>query len=258
MKWFFLVLVVIVFFVSVYSFINRHRFVSLFKKGNCIVTGLRGCGKDMAFSIVVNARKKNYISNVNYSDPKKKYKCFEFDTKVWELSKNTYQDFADGTLKQYVYPYPDDIDYYISDAGVYFPSQYCNELVKKYKGAPLFQALSRHLGDCNVHCNVQNLNRLWDKIREQSDLYIRMADCKVFFRKLVFLRAYVYETEESCSARLVPPYFGVGSKAKDRKNAWICAHGKVQRISFFAKLPYAYDSRRFKRLLENGLKDYES
>lgn len=256
MIWVFLAIAVVFVLVVLYSKFQKRAFVRLFEKGNCIVSGLRGCGKDMAFSIVVNTRKKNYISNIDYSSPKKKFKRFEFDVKVWELSGNTYKDFADGTLKKFVYPYPDDIDYYISDAGVYFPSQYCTELVRCYGGAPFFQALSRHLGDCNVHCNVQNMPRLWDKIREQSDIYIRMDKCKVF-KKIVFIRSYVYEMEESCNARLVPPRFGMGKSGKDRRIAWESQHGKVRKISFFTRLPYAYDSRRFKKLLENGLKDYE-
>lgn len=255
MIWFIIAFLGVVALVWIYSFINKRRFVKLFEQGNCIVSGLRGRGKDMAFCIVINARKKNYISNVEYSSPKKKFKHFEFDENVWELAGNSYEDFADGTLKHYVYPYPDDIDYYISDVGVYFPSQYQKQLVQKYGSAPFFQALSRHLGDCNVHCNTQNMPRVWDKIREQSDIYIRMDGCKVLFKRLVFLRSYVYETEESCNARLVPPSFGIGSKGKDRRIQWETAHGKIKRISFFAKLPFSYDSRRFKRLLENGLKD---
>lgn len=183
---------------------------------------------------------------------------FDFDIKVWELSGNTYDDFANGTLKQYVYPYPDDIDYYISDAGVYFPAQYCQELVKKYQSAPFFQALSRHLGDCNVHCNVQNMPRVWDKIREQSDIFIRMDKCKKLFGKLFYVRSYVYDNEDACNKRVVPPKFGMGGKGKDRRVQWESVNGHVRKIAFFTKLPYAYDSRRFKRLLENGLKDYET
>lgn len=256
MIWVFLAVMGLILIIGIYSFFNKRAFISLFNRGNCIVTGLRGCGKDMAFAVVINARKKNYISNVQYTNPKKKYKRFDFDIKVWELAQNTYKNFTDNSVKKYVYPYPDDIDYYISDAGVYFPSQYCTELVKKYTSVPLFQALSRHLGDCNVHCNVQNIGRLWDKIREQSDIYIRMDKCRVI-GKIVFLRSYVYETEESCALRLVPPNFGFGKHAKDRKNAWLTAHGRVRKLSFFTRLPYAYDSRSFKRILENGCVGYE-
>ena len=57
----FWIVVAIVFIVLAFSFINRAYFYSLFRKGNVIVTGLRGCGKDMAFCLAINHYKKNYI-----------------------------------------------------------------------------------------------------------------------------------------------------------------------------------------------------
>lgn len=257
MFWFIVVALLVVFVVLVIvSAVNKKRFVGLFSQGNVIVTGLRGRGKDMAFCVVVNARKKNYISNVEYSSPKKGYKCFPLDLKVWEIAQNRYSDFVEDSVKQYVYPYPDDIDYYISDAGIYFPSQYQGELCKKYPSTPLFQALSRHLGDCNIHCNVQNLNRLWDKIREQSDIYVQMYKCRHIFGKLFRITAYVYDNQESCSNRLVPPRFGFGKQGREAKYNFEIAHGKITKISFFFKLPFEYDDRRFKRIMENGCIDY--
>ena len=257
MKWVLLVIAVILLIVFVASKINKRRFVKLFNSGNVLVSGMKGRGKDFAFCVVINARKKNYISNVQYSDPKKKYQRFDFDTKVWELSGNTYTDLVDGTIKKYTYPYPDGIDYYISDAGLYFPAQYQSELVKRYKAAPMFQALSRHLGDCAVHCNVQVQNRLWDKIREQSDTYVVMKSCRHFFGKLFRLTAYSYSLEESAEKQIVPPHFGIGKRGKDQRFQFEVAHGVIKRYAFFAKLPYRYDSRRFKRILENNLIDYE-
>ena len=242
----------IVLLVCLFSYLNRSFFYSLFRKGNVIVTGLRGCGKDMAFCLAINHYKKNYISNVVYSDPKRRFKCFSFDVNVWKIGGNKYQNFADNNLKKFVYPYPDGIDYFISDAGVYFPSQYANELVSRYGGAPLFQALSRHLGDANVHCNVQNLNRLWDKIREQSDLYVCMKGCKVFFRRFVFLRGAVYETAEACEKRLTAPHYGIGKEARSRRVMFETANGRIRSFWFFARVPYRYDDRRFKRILEAG------
>ena len=110
--------------IDVVNRINQRKVINIFKNGNTMVSGLRGRGKDLLFCWVINKRKENYISNVNYSSEKKKFKRFNFDTKVWELAGNTYENLADGNIKKYVYPYPDGIDYYISDAGVYFPSQY--------------------------------------------------------------------------------------------------------------------------------------
>lgn len=230
------------------------KLVSIFDSGNVIVSGMRGRGKDMLFCLIVNRRKRDYISNVQYSDPKnKKFHCFPLDLKVWKLAGNSYQDLVSGSPAPYVYPYPDDIDYYISDSGVYFPAQFATELSKRYKSETMFQALSRHLGNANVHCNVQNPNRLWDKIREQSDLYLRMDRCKVFkCLKLVHLVSYSYELYDSFEKGLTVPWFGIGKKAKECKNAFMIQHGQIKKYSVWFNIPFIYDDRRFKHILENG------
>lgn len=253
-----IVLIVILAVVIIFSKINKRRIVSLFEHGNVIVSGMKGRGKDLLFCIVINARKRNYISNVCYSSPRKKYQHFDADFKVWELAGNDYTDLVTGEVNQYVYPYPDNIDWYISDSGIYFPAQYQGELCKRYKSAPMFQALSRQLGDCSVHCNVQNMPRVWDKIREQSDIFIRMHRSKVFFGKFCYLCAYVYSQREACENGIIPPRFGIGKTGKEARYNFEISHGKIQKISFLCMLPYKYDSRRFKKILENNCKDYEA
>lgn len=230
---------------------NKHRFVKLFDDGNVLVSGLRGRGKDMAFCVVVNHRKRDYISNVVYSDPKKRFKCFPLDLNVWNLSCNTYEDMTSGNPNPYNYPYPDGLDYYISDSGVYFPSQHSTELAKKYKGASMFVALSRHLGDSNVHCNVQNISRLWLHIREQSDIYVVMQPIKVF-KKWCRLTALVYDNCESAEKQIKIPFFGLGKIARDNKMKFEIAHGRIRKIRFWTKIPYCYDDRRFKKILESN------
>lgn len=258
MIWVIIIIIAIFTFFFIINKWKKKSFVKLFNRGNVMVSGMKGRGKDMAFCIVINEKKKNYISNVQYSDPKKKYQKFDFDTKVWELAGNTYKDLITGEIKPYNYPYPDGIDYYISDAGIYYPAQYQGELVKRYQGAPLFQALSRHLGDCCVHCNSQKQNRVWDKIREQSDTYIVMKKCLVIPKtKFVWLKAYSYELEESAEKQIKMPWFGVGKKAREAKNQFQIIHGEIKKHTFLTRIPYKYDSRRFKRILENNCKDYE-
>lgn len=258
MKWIILIGIFIIAVITVINRINQRKVIRIFKEGNTTVSGLRGRGKDLLFCWIINKRKENYISNVNYSDTRKKYKRFDFDIKVWELSGNTYENISEGKIKTYVYPYPDGIDYYISDAGVYFPSQYHKELDKKYKGAPLFEALSRQLGDCNVHTNTQRQGRLWDKIREQSDQYIVMRGAKFFLKKFFMVKLSIYTNEESAEKQIKKPFFGIGKTARQAKTAFEAANGKIINICFVSKLPYNYDSRRFKKILENNLKDYEN
>lgn len=158
------------------------QIIRLFEKGNVCVCGLRGAGKDMLTSNVVARRKQPYVSNIDYTQDSN-YNVLDF-SKI-DCGKNSYMDLVRGKVKYYKYPYPSGSDIYISDAGIYLPSQYCNELNRDFKYLPTYFALSRQVSHNNVHINVQNLNRLWDKCREMSDIYIRCRFCKVLFGKLI-------------------------------------------------------------------------
>lgn len=182
-----------------------------FKKGNVCVVGLRGTGKDMLFANVVARRKQPYVSNTDYNCKRSPYLALRFDKLN---AKNNYKNFIENDIIPYDYPYPQNCDIYIADCGVYLPSQYCNELNKAYSEFPTFYALSRHVANCNVHFNVQNLNRVWDKLREQSDKYIMCNSCYYFnvpilrsfkiFKNLVFQRVTLYEKYQSCVDRVKP------------------------------------------------------
>ncbi len=252
MTWILAIIIILLCLFFFLSWRNKRKIIKLFDQGNVCVTGLRGTGKDMLFCIVINARKKDYISNVRYSDEKKKFKMYDLNTQLWDMNGNTHENFINRNIKHYEYPMEDNIDYYISDCGVYFPSTYHSELVKKYKSAPLFQALSRHLGECNIHCNAQRLNRIWDKIREQSDIYIGMKNCKCIFRR-VFISGYIYQTEEACNKLLIPPKRSLFGKARiEQENIYATMNGQIKHFWFITKIPYKYDSRRFKTLLKEA------
>ena len=151
------------------------KVLKLFEKGNVCVSGLRGTGKDVLFGNVIGRRRKEaYISNLDYGGNR-----FPFELKKLDLAGNTYKNFIAGNVKNYVFPYPLGTDVYISDAGVYFPAQHFVELNRSYDSFVAYQALSRQVSHNNVHFNAQNLNRVWDKIREQSDIYINCQWCKV-------------------------------------------------------------------------------
>lgn len=231
------------------------KIIKMFEDGNVCVTGLRGRGKDMLMSNVVVRRKKPYISNVDYKGKYSKFKRFQpldFDT------KNSYKEFISGNLQPYQYPFDDGTDIYVSDAGVYFPSQYCNELNKTFGGFVSFMALSRHLGKCNVHVNVQNLNRCWDKIREQSDLYITCNKC-VVFAGFVLQLVTLYENYDSCVSRVPPFNMKKPFMNKDRIQQWElayqkyqCTYGKVNRVVLFYRNRSKYDTRIFKSMLSEA------
>ena len=228
------------------------KILKLFSSGNVCVFGLRGRGKDMLMSNVVVRRSLPYVSNVEYGGS-----YFPLNMDEFDCGGNTYDNFIHGTIKPYKYPYADGVDIYISDVGVYFPAQYCNELNKKYGHFSTFMALSRQLGECNVHFNVQNLNRAWDKIREQSDLYICCNWCKIYFGKYVLQKVTLYEKYESACNR-VPPYRNPNVRLNsDRKlqvalskQNYRISHGDIKPLILFYKNKSSYNTRIFKDMMQ--------
>lgn len=247
-------LIVLVVAVLLVIFVNRWlawcAVKRCFYEGNVIVTGLRGRGKDVIFSLLANSSKSKYISNVDYTGDNR---FVPFDVKDISVGGNTFVNFLSGHYVPYKYPHEDGIDYFISDAGIYFPSQEFSRLNKTYPSLPIFQALSRHLGDCNFHCNVQNLNRLWDKIREQADSYLLCSRCNVRLGRFVSMTIYYYDRYQSCVDRVKPMKKRWGRVGKIEFDKFTAAHGTIKKLKIWGVLRYKFDSRRFKTLLEEGL-----
>lgn len=244
--------------------------VKLFDKGNVSVCGLRGTGKDMLFANVIERRHKPYISNCDYHCSNSSFIKLDF-SKI-DLDNN-YTQLLNGDIIPYDYPYPEGADIYISDAGIYLPAQYQGDLIYKYKGIPTFAALSRHLGNCNFHFNSQNIERVWDKLREQSDIYIRCESCYVFkvlpkipffgrlFRNLVIQRVVLYDKYQSCVDRVQPFKPLVPRALASKEERAICiqqndtqkiqyrnSYGTVNRRYIIYRNKSNYDTRLFKSL----------
>lgn len=246
------------------------KIIRKFEEGNVCVVGLRGTGKDMLFANVIARRKQPYISNTDYHIKDLSYLKLRFD----KLNvKNNYKNFIADDIVPYDYPYPENIDIYIPDCGVYLPSQYCNELNKQFPEFPTFYALSRHVANCNVHFNVQNLNRVWDKLREQSDIYIKCESCKCLkgklpiigrlFKGLVFQTVTLYEKYQSCVDRVepfkavsIPLFANKQTKAnlkqvnEEAKRRYTEQYGKVKRVRLIYRNKSKYDTRLFKGVLQ--------
>ena len=243
-----------------------------FKKGNCCVYGLRGSGKDLLFGNVINRRKKDYISNLDYSNKKG---FIGLDFKNLNLSENTYKDLIAGNIKRYSFSdfYPLGTDIYLSDAGIYFPSQYCNELNKDFKHFPMYMALSRQVSENNFHVNSQALNRVWDKIREQSDTYILCKKCiyiplskipiigkLINIPDLVLHQIRLYERYDSAVQKVNPcrikvPFVGKAAKmnAKIYIDQYNSTHGYIKNklLIYFNKSKH--DTLYFSKLFERGV-----
>ena len=233
--------------------------INLFKQGNVCVSGMRGTGKDILFGNVIARRKMPYVSNVDYTNGKN-FNLLDFNN--LDMGRNTYKNFINNDFNFYEYPYPTGSDIYLSDAGVYLPAQYCNELNKEYKYLPAYFALSRQVSHNNFHVNVQSLNRVYDKIREQSDIYIKCNSCVVLFGFLVIQDITIYDKYESCLNRVKPCKISVPLLAD--KNVKMSAeqyldnfyntHGSVKRRLLIYINKSKHDTYLFEKLLKGGKK----
>lgn len=228
----------------------------LFENHNVCVTGMKGSGKDLLMANIVARRKKPYVSNIDY----KCYDCefMPLDFADLECGKNTYKEFISGNINQFFTHIQEENDIYISDCGIYFPSQYCNELNREFKYLPTLYALYRHTHNARIHVNAQNLNRVWDKIREQSDVYIYCRWAKVLFGKIVIQLVTEYDRVESCLARIHPCRIqtSIFDSRETKKQTdmyldnFFNSHGRVRNHLLIYINKSNYDTRHFKRLLD--------
>lgn len=235
---------------------RMRKIVRLFKHYSVQVAGMRGRGKDMLFANVIARRNEPYVSNTDYGG-----QFIPFDYDKIDIGLNTYKNFIEGNVNFYEWPYDEGVDVYLSDIGVYFPAQYCNELNKLYPQMATFQALVRHCSNGGFHCNSQTPNRVWLQIREQYDKFLLCNFCKVFFGKLVIQKITLYDRYESFEKRapvfpLKKPIFNA-----ERRFQWemqyanyLIAHGEIKShwLIYFNKSNY--NTRLFKEMLRNGKK----
>lgn len=235
--------------------------VRKFKKHNCCVVGVKGSGKDLIFGNVISRRRKeDYISNVDYTN-RKRYIPLRFENLDVGCAKWT--DFVDGTLPYYEFPYPEGTDVYVSDVGVYLPSQYCNEINKRYPHIATYQALSRQISKNRFHINTQSLNRCYDKIREQSDVYFLCRWCLYIPKvKIVIQLVTEYDKYQSCVDRVKPcrvrvPLFNkeASTNADIYRDQFFNAYGKVKNHLFIYRNKSHHDTFGFREMFERGIKN---
>lgn len=229
------------------------KIIRLFENGSVTVFGQRGTGKDVLLGNVIARRKTPYISNMDYGG-----KYIPLDFKNLSCGENTYKELLSHRIKPWEYPEGlKGNDIYISDVGIYFPSQYCNELNRDYKYLPTFFALSRQVARCNVHINTQALSRPWDKLREQSLNYINTRWCK-FIGNLVIMKVRIYERYDTACANIAPfrMKLPLVSKSSDRmaynlaKTSYTNTHGQIsERILVFLNRS-RHDTYYFESLLK--------
>ncbi len=244
------VLISIILLVLLFWSLNFLRVRRLFARGNVCICGLRGRGKDMLMGNIACRSKRPYASNIDYGG--RYLPLMLSDICVPDV----YSNFISGEIVPYSFPYPEGTDIYISDAGVYLPCQYNDRLNRSFAGLCTFAALSRHVGNCNVHYNTQSLNRVWDKMREQSDEYIMTMRCKVIFGKFVFQKVRIYEKYQSAvdavpPLRLRSPILGSTGRTmvNIERQKYEIQYGKIKSRTLFYINKSRYDTRYFRTLL---------
>lgn len=242
-------LLLIVFLYFFFRNLSAKKYLkNAFTSNNTIVFGKKGKGKDLIFQEVINLRKKEiYHANTNYGHNFKR--CTPNDL---ALGENSYDKFIEDKIEildKKNYPYENE-DFYFSDAGVVFPSQYDNLLHKKYKTFPVAYALSRHLWHNNIHCNVQSLDRIWKPLREQADAYIKCNHAyKIPFYMVVSFTS--YDKYSSAQQELLPLNAHLlNGQSKLNKEQFEATNGKIKKyLVFIPKRKIKYDTREYHKII---------
>jgi hypothetical protein len=215
--------------------------VGEFRRCNVITDGKKGTGKDLLFAHVIFLRGEPHYSNITYNGL-----TTEIDISEMTAGTNTYENFIRGDIKKFDPAFNENEDFYISDGGIFLPSQYNTELDKQYPGLPIFYALQRQLYNSNTHINLQSLGRLWIKLREQADCYIRVLrtkDCGDYF----IVTARTYDNYNSAAANILP----------ENNEQQRLRRGEITQRRFkIYKHELNYDTRHFRKKLLNEVRQY--
>lgn len=249
MIWLFIAALILLFGLIFYIIIHNqntcNQLKEAFDRCNVIVYGKKGTGKDLLFQKVINLRKKEYYSNISYGGNYHNIKMADL-----ELKNNTYDNFIKGTINICQKPLFEGKDIYFSDIGTIAPSQCDSSLHKTYPSFPITYALSRHLYANNIHCNCQNLERVWKALREQADFYIKCRR-KLSIGPFIVSFITLYDKYESAKNNILPMkvrFSNENSKAlSDQFNA---TYGLI-RNRFFIQLKKKiyYDTRAYHKIV---------
>ena len=212
-----------------------------FNNFDVAVYGFRGAGKDLIFAHGINEIGQPHYSNIWYN-----HNTEVRDLQDIHVGGNSFRDFIEGNIQQFIPNFVDGRHFYISDAGVYLACQHFKELDKVYNEMPIHFALRRQLHDSHIHTNSQALGRVWDKLREQQGCFIHCLGT-VDYGDFFIVSAVTYTKYESALACLPPPKV---AKGKNVDKYEVMRHGEIVERSFkIYKSTLSYDTRHFKSKL---------
>lgn len=223
---------------------GKKALIDCYTHDNVICFGLKGHGKDCIHNKVINARNEPCYANIPYN----KELCIKKSIQDFSVEPNTFENVLNDDIKIVKKINKENTDMYISDGGIFLPSQYSNTLIKKYPSLPIYYALSRHLTNSNIHINTQYLGRVWDKLREHAGYYIKACKTTYLFGFLI-TEFIIYDRYESAMAQL-EPYKATGlfthSESRANKEDFLAKHGNITRYYIIQhKSKIYYKSRYF-------------
>lgn len=238
--------IIVLLFVLIKLFLNNKKLVRYFQDKNMHVYGFKGKGKDTTFSNVIHRRKEPYLSNMDYGG-----KFTHINLKDLQLGPNTHENFIDGKIIQIQkHEEWEGQDIYITDAGIFLPSYFDYLLAKNYPSMPIFFALSRQLYNIRIHFNTQAFNRVWLKLREQQDGYLKCLQTFKFAGYL-FTEVRFYDNPASAEQSLLPMKRKLFNKENNALQAQFYAtHGIVEQFWTCQKIKNIhFDTRAFHQKL---------
>lgn len=223
-----------------------NNIVNCFSRSNVIVVGKKGRGKDSFFQMIIDRRKKPCYANIDYGKYSEVKPLGDLN-----INPNTYEKIIADDITVIDKTQDENKDYYLSDGGIYLPSHFDSTLSKTYPTLPSYYALSRHLTNSNIHVNVQNIDRLWKKIREQADDYFKMLNC-IYIGRLCIMSVRYYEEYNALVSGVRPFKCGLLASAERQalKADFDSKNGLVKDMIIFYIMPKQhYATRHFHKVL---------
>ena len=219
---------------------------TIFENSSTYTFGAKGKGKDLLWQKVINLRKNPYYSNIYYGGYYK-----HLNLKALNVDPNTYKDMISNDIKRINTYLLEQCDLYVSDAGIYLPNFEDSQLNKQYPSMPIFIAVQRHLLLSNTHVNSQAFGRVWKKVREQADFYIKALKVVKLMPGALYCKIRIYDREKSAETDVRPLKKRLFSKNSQSKQDFESANGLIiERWYRISRKSIKYDTRAFKRIFK--------
>ena len=217
--------------------------VDIFNNHKTETFGFQGTGKDLLASHVIRLIGRPHYGNIRYDD-----NTMLFDLKDLNAGGNTFIDLINGTLNKFPRKFAEGCHKYISDCGIYLPSQYHKELEELYPGMPVEFALHRQLYDAQIHINSQDIDRPWTKLTEQVDAFINTLSVRRAGEYL-YVRYVYYNKYDSARRRLLPLPHTKGSGGERDAAQFYATYGDISEHEIRVHIrDIEYDTRYFKNV----------